>query len=121
VTQPDLFAPQTARDIAAARRDTGIARASDHARRVDPAWLEKALGYVRLHAMVATAFLTEDVRAMAEADGLPDPPDGRAWGAVMRTAKHRGIVRAAGYAPAKSSNLSPKVWWAAVRPGDEPR
>ena len=66
---------------------------------------------VRLHAVVERRFLTEDVRAMAEADGFASAPDGRAWGAVMRAAARKGIVIANGYAPAKSSNCSAKVLW----------
>lgn len=118
MTQADLFekftrrgdsiVPPTAEEIARIRRDDGIQRAADHA---DDAWRERAIGYVRLHAAVHAEFLAEDVRAVAEHDGLPPPPDGRAWGSVMQTAARRGIVKRVGYAPARSSNLSPKVLW----------
>lgn len=121
MTQPDLFTtitrtgssivPPTPTELAELRRDQGIERATDHAKRVDREWLEKALGYVRLHALVHREFLTEDVKAMAEADGLVLASDHRAWGGVMRKAKDAGIVKANGYAPARTSNLSPKVKW----------
>ena len=100
--------PPTPTELAQQRRDRGIRRSADHATRE---WLDKAVGYVRLHAVVTPSFLTEDVRAMAEADGLPAPPDKRAWGAVMRKAAHAELIKADGYAPSKSSNLSPKVRW----------
>ena len=54
-------------------------------------------------------FLAEEVRNFAT--GLDLPPDGRAWGVVFRSAAREGLIVKAGYAPAKSSNLSPKVLW----------
>ncbi|MEO8752335.1 MAG: hypothetical protein ABI624_06635 [Casimicrobiaceae bacterium] len=121
MTQPDLFTPftrsgssivpPTAEQRALQRADEGIARATAHAKHVDRDWLDRAEGYVRLHALVHREFLTEDVRAMAEADGLVQAGDHRAWGGVMRRAKDAGIIKANGYAPAKTSNLAPKTKW----------
>lgn len=102
-----------ARRVAEDRRDLGIARAERHA---GHDWQERAIGY--LLEWIATGnrgpFMCEDVRAFAERRGLESPPTKRAWGGVMRAAKDRCIVQAIGYAPANSSNRSPKVQWTAT-------
>lgn len=120
MSQSELFAvtrigqsivPPTPQELSRIRADDGIERASEHAKQVSQDWQTKAVGYVRLFALCEPAFLAEDVREMAERDGFDAPPDGRAWGAVMRQAAREGIVVSAGYAPANSSNGSPKVKW----------
>jgi len=40
------------------------------------------------------------------------PPDDRAWGHATRLAVKRGWIKKVGYAPAASSNGSPKCLWA---------
>lgn len=121
MVQPDLFdrftrqgtsiVPPTAEELAKRRRDDGIARADRHAAANDPWWRDRAFRAVAIFARTHSAFLAEDVRQMAEREGLPPPPDGRAWGAVMQRAQRERVIQADGYAPANSSNRSPKVWW----------
>ncbi len=114
MTQFDIFGP--AYPDAEARRDVGIRASVDHADREVIGWSDEAVALVRLFAVGHIGeFLTENVREWAYASGLPLPPDGRAWGAVMRRAERFGYVRAVGYRAARSSNLSPKVLWAAGR------
>jgi hypothetical protein len=97
----------------AVRRDTGIRRAADHAERETPGWGHGALAFLRGFAAGATGpFLAEDVAAAYIDRGLPPPPDGRAWGSVFQRAARRGVIRRIGYAPARSSNGSPKPLWA---------
>lgn len=99
-------------DLAAARRDDGMQRAVDHAERVAAGWKRRAHGYLlEFLCSRKESFLTEDVREFSERKGLDAPPDGRAWGAIMRAAAKEKIITKIGYAPAKSSNLSPKVLW----------
>jgi len=98
---------------AAAKRDDGIARSGEHA---GEDWRSMAIESVRVFVgvMDGRPFLAEDAREHAERNGLSVPPDGRAWGIVFQTAKRRGIIKAIGYAPSRSSNLSPKVQWKGV-------
>lgn len=99
---------------AAALRDLGIERAVDRADREKADWSDDAHRalerYCQAHA--GQRFLTEDVREWAEKLELVAAPDNaRAWGAVMQRAQRYGLIRSVGYAPARSSNLSPKVLW----------
>ena len=92
------------------RRDDGIQRAADHA---GDMWQKYARGYLMEYLSTNPGpFLGEQLRWFAEDRGLPFPPDGRAWGTVLQSAARAGLIRKVGYAPAKSSNLSPKVQWA---------
>lgn len=77
-------------------------------------WTQTASEYLqqfawRQHRL--DTWLMEDARAWAYAEGLAQPPDARAWGAVVRKVEASGLIEACGYAPAKSSNGSPKVQW----------
>ena len=105
----DLFTHAEARQA----RDAGMARAAEHAERVDPDWPVRALVFVRFYAATHAEFLTEDVVAAYLAAGHPPPPDGRAWGPVMQAAARREIIERCGYDAARTSNLSPKVLWRA--------
>jgi hypothetical protein len=94
-----------------AQLELALARVS---RSSGPAWRRGALAYVREFAARAREpFLGEDVREFAQECGFDDPPDARAWGCVMRQAQREGIVKSCGYAPAHSSNGSPKCLWKA--------
>lgn len=78
-------------------------------------WGERAANlfgcYVELHG--DKPFMTEDVRDWSEKQGLPPPPDRRAWGAIAVAAKKAGRIRSLGYAPQKSLNAhrAPKTLW----------
>jgi hypothetical protein len=112
MTQLEMFA-QSYPD-AELRRDIGIRDSVEHADREISGWSDWAMWALLEYADNALGtFLTEDVRAFARAGGLPDPPDGRAWGAVMRRAAKAGYIKSVGYRAARSSNLSPKVLWSA--------
>ncbi|MEL6364282.1 MAG: hypothetical protein AAFR11_05530 [Pseudomonadota bacterium] len=100
---------------AEARAVIGMTRASDHAERDEPGWNDRALSFLADFARTCSgAFLIERVREAFEGAGNPKPPDGRAWGHVARRAKRDGLIVNAGYAPATSSNNSPKVLWRAA-------
>ena len=108
------FSAPTARQAAETRRDLGIERAGEHADRVRALWRETAARLIRDYGrMACKPFLIEDVVPYAKRRGLEDPPDGRAWGAAAKLAKRSGYIEACGYAPANTSNRSPKVLWRA--------
>ena len=96
------------------RRDTGMARAVDHADRERPDWSLRAAHALHEYAQKhrGEKFLAEDVRQWAESKMLvSEPPTNKAWGAVFKEGAKLGVIRRVGYAPAKSSNMSPKCLW----------
>lgn len=115
MNQPDLFADRspvpTAAEADRAQRD-GMAAAVEHADDVVFAWSQRAEALLVEFAGGVETFLAEDARAFAAERGLPSPPDGRAWGAVLQRARRANLIQKVGFAPARSSNNSPKVEWA---------
>ena len=103
-------------ETVAERRDLAIERVATKADEVEPGWSDRAYAALTIFcAKSKEPFIAEDVRAWAEGLGLISAPhDARAWGAVMQKACRRGLVSKVGFAPAKSSNLSPKVLWEAA-------
>lgn len=86
------------------------------ARAAGAEWKDRAIDALR--AFIATIgdsdFINEDVVAWADKErGLPAPPDGRAWGAVISSARRSGLIRATGrFLYGKSA--SPKTVWKRV-------
>lgn len=79
--------------------------ASDHADRVTPAWSDRALAALRAYCATHVDVMAEDVRAYAATLGVPQPPDRRAWGAVMLRAKAAGWIKHAGFTRAKDPRV----------------
>lgn len=95
---------------AAKARDRGIRRAVEHADRVKSEWSKRAIeSLLPIIARQTGSFLFEDLIAEVEA-----PPDKRAFGAVVRELARMKVIRKVGYAPARTSHLSPKVLWSKV-------
>lgn len=69
-------------------RQEAAERATAHADRVEPEWRQQAAAaFMRCSSMWATGtFTASEVRCCLV--GLPEPPDGRAWGTVIQ-----GLVR----------------------------
>lgn len=72
--------------------DAGMQQAVDHADAVEPGWSEQAYAMFLEYAADHFEFMTEDVRVWAHENGLPQPPDGRAWGAVTHRAIRAKLV-----------------------------
>lgn len=89
--QPDLFVP-TAQELA----DQGMARAVEHADAVEDGWSERAYAYLLYFARTNYEFMAEEVRTAAHQEGLPLPPDGRAWGAVIVRGTADKIITSSG-------------------------
>lgn len=100
--------------------DKGIASSAAHAERVKPGWLDEAVDKVIEYATVAVragdVWTMEQARGWAYDNGLSNPPEQRAWGAVTRRLIRGGLIEQTGYAPAKSSNGSPKPTYLAISP-----
>lgn len=71
-------------------RDEGIEKAKDHAEKADPGWGDHALRLLR--AFRQNTFLTEELRLYAYQNGLPRPPDDRAWGSVIAKARKQKMI-----------------------------
>lgn len=94
-----------------ARRDQGIASSANHAEQDVPGWGEMAVeATAKAVAMQTGHFTMEHIRDVAHFHlGLPMPAELRSWGSVTQKAIRQGIIRKTGqYAPAASSNGSPK-------------
>jgi len=113
--QLDLISPEVS--VSRVLRDVGMQRAADHADRVEEGWSDRAHGFLvdYVAANRGRAFMAEDIRASAESEGLPPPPDNRAWGSVVSRAVRASIIKRMGYGAQKSvtCHCSPKSIWVA--------
>lgn len=104
----------------------GAERAAAHANAVHPSprWVEHAYAAACVFTDLSkwagapgADFLAEDIRAFAEANGVPRAPDERAWGAVILRLSRDGVIRKTGeYRPMKNpaSHCNPKAVWTAA-------
>lgn len=110
---PDLF---TSVELARA----GANLAADHADRMTPhhelPWSGQAYAFLLYYMTEHERFQGEDVRMAAEGK-VPDPPDKRAWGAVILTALRNGLIVRDGYELTSSlkSHATPRAIWRVVR------
>lgn len=101
-------------ELELARRTGHVAAqaAADRAERTAPGWISDAVDALRRFARNQVAVFTiEQARCVIETQpGIPEPTDKRAWGHVTRRAEAEGFIERVrnGYAPATSSNGSPK-------------
>jgi hypothetical protein len=124
--QPDMFNrvfDKTGKDTPAeldgrALAEEGAQRAVDHADKVADAmefgsWSDRAYAILERFAQARVPFRTEQVRQAAYEEGLPVPPDERAWGGVICRAKKEGILRHYGWVSStgKSSHAHPISLW----------
>ena len=110
--QLELLTP----DMSAERamRDRGMNMAADCAERSLSGWNEAAMAFfIDFVAMNAGSFMTEEVRKLAEREGLPKPPDSRAWGSVVTRAVKLRLIKRIGYGPqsAAGCHMAPKSIW----------
>ncbi len=94
----DVLAKARPRAVTAARVAEGERRREAEGERVGEhapdEWTRYALAAVRQAARSAEEFTTDEPRAELERRGIGDPPEPRAWGAVMREAASRGWCEA---------------------------
>lgn len=118
MTEPQIDWVGQSRDRARRRRELGMRRSAEHAEDAAPGWINTAVSQLRVFVAQRSGapFLTEDFRRWAQTR-LTAPPDGRAYGHVMKRAARLGVIQSNGFAAADSSNGSPKVLWQQKAPG----
>jgi hypothetical protein len=91
-------------------------RARRHAEKITKSW--RLLGMVALEKFLSERrwepFLAEQFVDWCKKNEVPLPPDGRAWGSVIASARRLKIIVKVGWRGAATSNLSPKPLWQAV-------
>lgn len=110
-------------DMAAAlaARDAGMQSSAEHAEDVQPGWGGRAY-----QAVIACESLADDdggwtmefARGWLYACGLDMPAEERAWGSVTQRLLRDGRIIPVGYAPATTSNGSPKRTYKINRRGN---
>jgi hypothetical protein len=112
---PSGPSPDLDRQRASDRADDGIRRAREHAESVVHAWRSLALVSLEryLSEIGRRPFLTEQFIRWSRANGLPAPPDDRAFGSVIRSAVKLQIIEKEGFRAAATSNLGIKTLWIA--------
>lgn len=103
---------QAALDFTAARqqRDTGIARASEHAEALDVGWSASAYRLLCDYATQTAQFTSEDFRAFLDRIKFPVEVPKALGGIFQRTAK-QGVIRKIGFGVSKQRHLSPCPLW----------
>ena len=101
-------------------RDEGMRQAVEHADAVHGNWSERAMDMLKDYLELlryglgeGQQFTSEMVREYAEQMGLPDPPDKRAWGAVMVKAARAGLIVKKGWTTSRNPKVhcSPTSLW----------
>lgn len=100
---------------ATARREAGMSSALNHADDDAPGWGDTAYALLRQFAALhAEPWTCEQFRPWAYARGLTRPPEERAFGPITQKGIRAGVISRVGYAPAASSNGSPKPQYQGV-------
>ena len=73
--------------------EAGSERALAHANLVLFTWGDEALGWVREALKLSPKITAGYVRDLATLGKLPEAPEPRAWGAVMKRAQREGIIK----------------------------
>lgn len=84
--------------------------------RLPAGWVDRATEALRAAVGPGMLVCAEDVRRVAEANGLPPAPDGRGWGTVISRAKRKGwlVLAGKGYAPGTGLKLRVVKFWRAA-------
>lgn len=95
-----------------AQRDSGIARAQDHAEALDPGWSQVAYGMLEefCKARKGCHFQSSDVRRWCELRGFETPVP-KAWGSPFKRAAKAGLIVRIGTAIATHRHGSPAPLW----------
>jgi hypothetical protein len=108
------YKQETAINLAAANRDTGMALATEHAKDHHKDWDVDALYWLTEFLFTrSTPFMAEEVREYAKHHGLADAPNQRAWGSILVKAKKLGLIKFVGYAQTTNplAHRTPAALW----------
>lgn len=91
---------------------TGIARSVNRAEREIPNWQYDTFNFLKKYAKKHNTFMAEDVRVASEKT-LPEPPNKRAWGAVILTGVKNNIITRKTYQNTTNVNAhrTPATLW----------
>jgi hypothetical protein len=96
-------------------RNVGMMMAEDHANRRVDGWSEMAINMLRCFLLENPTrdFLTEEFRAYAVSNGLPEPPSNRAFGGIMARARNTKIIQFVGFRNTSNpkSHATPASVW----------
>lgn len=102
-------------EISLDRGHSAARAAADKADEIAPGWMETAAQQLFMYAVRSREPFTIE-QARQECMPTPEGADARSWGHVTRLAVRRGWIEVTGgYAPAASSNGSPKRLYRLVR------
>lgn len=82
-------------------RDEGIKRSVNNANANIYQWSDMAYDYLLKYITTHKEFVTEDVRIASE-NMIMQPPNTRAWGAIITRAVKNNIIRRKGYVPSNN-------------------
>lgn len=85
-------ATQGSLDLGAQYRDEGMRRAEDHANRSTEGWSTLAFVMLEAYAREQRFFTSEQFIAYAFSRALPQPPDKRAFGSIIRRAVNARLI-----------------------------
>lgn len=95
-----------------ARADAGMNQAASHANAKVAGWSDQAYAMLRRYSWENPKFLAEEFVAYAIKHGLAEPPDRRAFGAVLAKASRNRDIKREGFAV--DNYASPKAVWVLV-------
>ena len=116
----NLHMSETSSKKARAARDSGMARALEHAERACEGWRIGAEASLITFARFNRAFTSFDFRQRMREEGRTMPPTDKAFGPVFLRAANRGLIEKIGYTQHPERHCSPTpVWRSLVYAGDK--
>jgi hypothetical protein len=95
-------------------KELGIIRAEIKQEQIEPGWQDLAIEKLKLFIQSTNQFITEDFRLWAEDNGLSQPPEPRAYGALILKATKLNLITWNGHYQEmknpKSHGCPKKVW-----------
>ncbi len=94
-------------------RDRGMRRSRDNADDKVDGWSETAFLFLKEYIQTQDKpFMAEDVRTSDQC-GVPNPPNKRAWGAILVRAAREGLIKRIGFKETKNpwAHRTPASLW----------